>query len=309
MAAWWLDRDSTGSRGKIAAWWVSALALVSLRACVSVGHVATPSLLVEVGLAVTLAIAAPWQPTRRWLWLATWALGVVGHVAALFSHRSLASHDAARWVVAPVALIGPAALATWVVLSSVAGSRTWMELTVTIVAAWVMALGWARSGWVRDRWMTAGANVDFTRTVQTWLAGMISAGAMLAHTEGDVQVAWFAGATGAAIAVAPRGFAAVVLVATSFPVCGLLQANSPVARQSIDVSNLDLGFGAVAARAVIAVVFARTLPDGGLWASQKRRAVRAWIFPVSGLGLIFSLMVVQIGELRPYITVGWGWRR
>ena len=121
-----------------------------------------------------------------------------------------------------------------------------------------------------------------------------------------MQVAWFAGATGAAIAVAPRGFAAVVLVATSFPVCGLLQANSPVARQSIDVSNLDLGFGAVAARAVIAVVFARTLPDGGLWASQKRRAVRAWIFPVSGLGLIFSLRWCRLANCGPTSRSGGG---
>jgi len=114
--AWWLGREGGEGRRRAAAWWVSLLAVVTFGACVCVVHGATASLLSGLGLAVALCLAAPWQPTRSWLWLATWALGVgvAGHVAAIFENRGTGGGgEVARWITALVALIGPAALAVW----------------------------------------------------------------------------------------------------------------------------------------------------------------------------------------------------
>ncbi len=377
VAAWWLGRDAKAERPQIAAWWVSALALVSLGACVCVGHGATASLLVGLGLAVALALAAPEQAARRWLWLAAWALGVgvIGHLVATLAHRGTAGGEGARWAVALVALIGPAALAAWscgraqlaaesprggvagimigvgllfslvvaveageslvvtgfavlasallawrwdgayrtaawllwlVALAWVGSAHLWPDVSLTLAAVWGVALGWSRSAGVCERWKAAGANVELTTTVQTWLAGLIAAVAILSHAKGEVQVAWFAGASALAIVVARLGFPAVVEVATGFAVGGLAQAALLVTRRSLEISNLDFGFGAVVAMAVVATVLARTLPEGALWASPARREVRAWGFPAAGLSLVFGLMLAQLGELRPYITVGWG---
>lgn len=114
-AAWWIGRAPESEERRIGAWSVGALALATLGACVSAVHGAAASLWVALGLAVTLAVAAPWQTARKWLWLALWALGVgvAGHVAALLHHRGTAGGETARWALALVALVGPAALAVW----------------------------------------------------------------------------------------------------------------------------------------------------------------------------------------------------
>lgn len=138
IAAWWLGDGRGADAKRITAWWVSALALVTCGAAVCVGHGATASLPSGWGLAAVLAVGATWQPTRKWLWLATWALGVgvIGHV--------------------------------------------------------------------------------------------------------------------------------------------------------------------------VATVLSRLLPAGRLWASAQMRTARSWFFPAAGLALVFALMLGQRGELRPYVTVGWG---
>lgn len=382
--AWWLGREGATAGRRAVAWWVSALALVTLGACVSKGHGATASLLAGLSLAAVLAAAAPWQPTRRWLWLATWALGVgvVGHVVASFGHRGTAGGEMARWTAALVAMIGPALLAAWprgrgqlaeesprggtqwltvmvgvlftlvvaaernndpqrlLVLTSMAllagGLLTWVgqgafraaawmlslislpflhgdptadmvwPIWFAIAAAWGPALLWARSPWVRERWTAAGVNTERTSMLQTWMAGLLTTAAILAQADGVERVGCFAGATAVAIVVARLGFTAVVEVATGFVLLGLGYAAALVGGRARDVSDFGSGFGAVVAIAVVATVLSKTLPLGRVWATSVMRAVRGWIFPAMGLGLIFLLMLGQLGELRPYVTVGWG---
>ena len=87
---------------------------------------------------------------------------------------------------------------------------------------------------------------------------------------------------------------------------GLGQAVELISRGDLDVSDLGPGFAAVAATAVVAMVLARFLPGGILWATPTMRQAREWLFSAMGLGVGFALMRGQIGALQPYITVGWG---
>ncbi len=115
VGAWWLGRAAEVAWRRTAAWWASALGVVSLAGCVAATHGADAVLLTGLGLAIALSIAAPWQARRNWLWLATWSLGVgvVGYVARSWSQHSAMTDEAVRWIVAAVALIGPALLAAW----------------------------------------------------------------------------------------------------------------------------------------------------------------------------------------------------
>lgn len=382
--AWWLGSAPKDSQGRAVTWSVSALAVATFGACVCVGHGATVSLLVGLGLAGALVVGAVWQPTRAWLWLATWALGVgvIGHMVAIIAHRGTAGGEAARWIVALVAMIGPAVLAAWprsraqlvaesprggtqflfvaiglafglivaverndapqglmvvagiaalaaalltwtgqsvfrwatwlltvvatAVVAGFSGERMQGAVAVTLAVAWLPGLAWARSRWVETRWAVLGVEADGTSTVQTWLAGMLTAVAIRAHTSGDERVWWFAAAASIAVIVARVGFKAVVEVATGSALLGLGYAAAMVARRDIDVTDFGSGFAAVAVTAMVATVLSRTLPAGRLWASAAMRGARAWIFPAAGLALIFALMLGQRGELRPYVTVGWG---
>ncbi len=382
--AWWLGCTRNDGQGRAVTWSVSALAVATLGSCVCVAHGATASLLGGLGLAGLLAAGAVWQPTRAWLWLATWALGVgvSGHVVATFANRGTAGGETARWMVALVAMIGPAVLAMWprsrgqlaaesprggtqflfvaiglafglvvaverndapqglmvvagfsalaaalltwtgqsvfrwatwllacvatAVVAGFTGGRMQGAVAVALAAAWWPALAWARSSWVRTRWAALGLDAEGTSTVQTWLAGMLTAVAIRAHTSGDERVWWFAGATAVAVIVARAGFSAVVEVVTGLAVMGLGYAAALVGRGDLDVTELGSGFGAVVAMGLLAAVLSRTLPTGRLWASAAMRGARAWIFPAAGLALIFALMLGQRGELRPYVTVGWG---
>ena len=385
VAAWWLGRtDAAGTGPRKAAWWVSALAIVTLGSCVCVGYGATASLVVGLVLAVALSAGAVAQPTRQWLTLATWAFGVgtVGHVGGMLARHGTAGGEVARWIAALVAVIGPALLARWpagraclaeesprggtawffvalgvIYALAVAAGRndlpqglaivagfallagvllTWMWQEAYRVAAWVLtliavglvtanasgrmisaasfavgaawlpALFWARSDWLRRRWTKAGTDTVVTATVQTWLAGLLTAVALGVHSAGTERLWWFAGAATVAAVLARLGFAAVVEVATGFAVVGLGQAVELISRGDLDVSDLGPGFAAVAATAVVAMVLARFLPGGILWATPTMRQAREWLFSAMGLGVGFALMRGQIGALQPYITVGWG---
>ncbi len=382
--AWWLGGARKDSQGRAVTWSVSALAVATLGACVCVGHGATASLLGGLGLAAVLAVGTVWQPTRAWLWLAAWALGVgvIGHVVAIVAHRGTAGGEAARWIVALVAMIGPAVLAAWprsraqlsagsprggtqflfvaiglafglivaverndapqglmvvagfaalaaalltwtgqgvfrwatwfltvattAVVAGVTDERMQGAVAVTLAVAWLPGLAWARSSWVRTRWVALGLDVEGTSTVQTWLAGMLTAVAIRAHTSGDERVWWFVAAAAVAVIVARVGFKAVVEVATGLAVMGLGYAATLVGRGDLDVTQFGSGFGAVVAMGLLAAVLSRTLPAGRLGASAAMRGARAWIFPAAGLALIFALMLGQRGGLSPYVTVGWG---
>lgn len=382
--AWWLGGARKDGQGRTVTWSVSALAVATLGACVCVGHGATASLLGGLALAALLAVGAVWQPTRGWLWLAAWALGVgvIGQVAAIVAHRGTAGGEAARWIVALVAMIGPAVLVAWprsraqlaaesprggtqflfvaiglafglIVaverndapqgLMVVAGITalaaalltwtgqsvfrwaTWLltvvatavvagfpsermqgAVAVTLAVAWLPGLAWARSRWVETRWAALGLDAEGTSTFQTWLAGMLAAVAIRAHTSGDERMWWFAAAAAVAVIMARVGFKAVVEVATGLAAMGLGYAAALVGRRDLDVTQFGSGFGAVVAMGLLAAVLARTLPTGRLWASAAMRGARGWIFPAAGLALIFALMLGQRGELRPYVTVGWG---
>jgi hypothetical protein len=316
--------------------------------------------------------------------LAAWALGVgvVGHVIAIVAHRGTAGGEAARWIVALVAMIGPAGLAAWprsrallaaesprggtgflfvaiglafglivaverneapqglmvvagfaalaaalltwtgqgvfrwatwllmvvatAVVAGFTGGRMQGALTVTLAVAWLPGLAWARSQWVETRWAALGLEANGTSTVQTWLAGMLTAVAIRAHSSGDERVWWFAAAAAVAVIVARAGFKAVVEVASGLAVLGLGYGAALVGRGDKGMTDFGSGFGAVVVVAIVATVLSRTLPTGRLWASAVMRTARSWIFPAAGLALIFALMLGQRGELRPYVTVGWG---
>jgi hypothetical protein len=203
--------------------------------------------------------------------------------------------------------------AVWVILLVVAAVLAVAPADVQPVAkwlviavAWLPALGWAKAVWVRERWRAAGVDVDYVVTGQTWIAGLVTAAAIGLHPASVEHVAWFTGAALVTLLGARWGFAAMVEVASGLLVAGLGQAVLLVAQRSPEIVNLDVGFAAVAAVAVMALVLARFLPQGKLWASTTAWDAKAWLFPAAGLALVFALMYAQTGELHPYVTVGWG---
>jgi hypothetical protein len=147
--AWRLGRENGSVVTGRVAWWVSALAVTTFGACVCVGYGATASLLTGLTLAAGLAIAAPWQPTRSWLWLSTWALGVgaIGCGVAAVSGRGVEAIGGARWIVALVSLTGVAMLAVWgrgkaqLAFESPRGGTQWLTAFFAVVLGAAVAAG------------------------------------------------------------------------------------------------------------------------------------------------------------------------
>lgn len=254
----------------------------------------TQWILAMSGVFFGLIVAFERSDAAQGLWVVT---GFAALAAGLLTWIGHSAFRGAGWIFTIVAMA---------VIAGGTGSRMLPATAITLAIAWLPALGWARSAWVRARWASVGRDAEWTSTVQTWLAGVLTAVAIRAQTSGDERVWWFAGATIVALAVARLGFAAVVEVATGFAVLGLGYAAALVTRGDMEIVGFGTGFGAVVASAVVATVLARLLPDGRLWEPAQMRAARSWCFPAAGLVLVFALMLGQRGELRPYVTVGWG---
>jgi len=146
--AWWLGLDGEKSARRRGAWLASALALATLIACVSVGHGAVPSLLKALGIAVMLSVAAPRQPSRKWMWLSVWtlAVGAASHCVAVLGWRGVGGIEWARWIVALTALIGVACLAAWprgraqLARESPRGGVSWLTVIFVLMFGAVIAI-------------------------------------------------------------------------------------------------------------------------------------------------------------------------
>jgi hypothetical protein len=161
VGAWWFGREANSAAIRVA-WPVSALALATLGACVSVGYGASASLLGALAIAGVLAVAAPWQPVRRWLWLSAWALGVgaIGHMVAVVHWQGLLWVEEVRWIAALVPLIGIACLAAWPrgraqqVAESPRGGTQWATAIFALVFA--VAVAAARKDAAEAVWVLGG---------------------------------------------------------------------------------------------------------------------------------------------------------
>jgi hypothetical protein len=146
--AWWLGREGGTAKSRVA-WWASALTLMTLGACVYTGYGASASLLAGLVLAAALAIAAPWQPARRWLWLSTWALGVsaVGHAMASLGGRGVERVEGVRWFAALGLQIGVAGLMAWprgraqLARESPRGGTQWLTMGFAVVFGVAVTIG------------------------------------------------------------------------------------------------------------------------------------------------------------------------
>ncbi len=379
--AWWLGLNGEKSARRRGAWLASAIAWVTLIACVSVGYGAVPSLLTALVIAVVLSVAAPSQPSRKWMWLSVWALavGTAGCGLAALAGRGVGGIDWVRWIAVLTALIGVACLAAWergraqLALESPRGGVAWLtvifaflfgaavalhrgsaaeglaalagfavlasallswvwvgalrgavwlfslsgmatlwlkgdsemavEGVLLVGASWLPALVWAKNERIQKNWTCAGAPVDGTVRMQTWLAGAITAVAIAVLSEGGARVGWFAGAVVVATMLARWKFVATVEVASGLALLGLMMA-ADLAHGG-GAAQPGAGFVAVVAMAVVSLVLPLVLPNGRIWAPTGARGFRDWLYPSAGLAVAMHLMRTQHGELEPYVTVGW----
>jgi hypothetical protein len=291
--------------GEIARWIVALVAIIGTAGLAvwprSRGQLAAESprggtqfLFVAIGLIFGLVVAVERNDAPQGLMVVA---GFTTLAAALLTWTGQSVFRWATWLLTLVATA---------VVAGFTGERMQGAVAVALAMTWLPGLAWAHSSWVRTRWAALGVDAEGTSTVQTWLAGMLTAVAIGAHASGDERVWWFAGAAVVAVIMARAGFKAVVEVAYGLAVLGLGYGAALVGRGDKGMTDFGSGFGAVVAVAMVATVLSRTLPAGRLWASAVMRTVRSWIFPAAGLALIFALMLGQRGELRPYVTVGWG---